>query len=79
MAKTRTYRLAVNAELCKGCRLCLDFCPRHVFALSEGRINARGHPFAEAKAPGACSGCLACTLVCPDAAIEVSEAGGDRP
>ena len=73
MAKSKNYRLKLSRELCKGCRLCIDFCPKHVLTLAEDKINAKGYPYAEATAPGNCVGCLTCVTVCPDCVIEIFE------
>ena len=49
---------------CKGCGLCIAFCPRHVFDEDEER-----HPVVAR--PDACNACLWCYLHCPDFAITV--------
>ncbi|MHC4717534.1 MAG: 4Fe-4S binding protein [Planctomycetota bacterium] len=67
----RKYRLSIDREGCKGCRLCVEFCPKDVLAMSADRLNSQGVPFAECLHPEQCVGCQACTTVCPDAAIEL--------
>lgn len=60
----------VIPERCKGCRLCIEFCPHDVLRETEG-INAKGYHYPEI-APGketACIHCEFCTLVCPEFAI----------
>jgi 2-oxoglutarate ferredoxin oxidoreductase subunit delta len=69
----RKYRVEIHREVCKGCRLCVEFCPKDVLAMSADRLNSKGVPFAECVRPAQCVGCLACTTVCPDAAIELFE------
>jgi 2-oxoglutarate ferredoxin oxidoreductase subunit delta len=61
--------VSVDSELCKGCELCVDACPKDCLALSEG-LNARGYRFA-ARVTDGCTGCAACAIVCPDVAITV--------
>ncbi len=57
-------------ERCKGCRLCIEFCPQHILQESI-HINAKGYHYPEI-APGkeaACVHCGFCTLICPEFAI----------
>jgi 2-oxoglutarate ferredoxin oxidoreductase subunit delta len=49
---------------CKGCGICVAFCPREVLAIDE-----EGYPFV--KDLGACTGCGWCEIRCPDFAITV--------
>ena len=63
------------ANRCKGCRMCVEFCPQQVLTLSEG-INAKGYHF-PVVAPGkqdACVACGFCSLICPEFAIFAVEA-----
>ena len=55
-------------EYCKGCGLCVAFCPKDVLRISS-RLNAAGLNPAEVVPDGDCSGCRNCLTVCPDAAI----------
>ncbi len=63
-------RIEVSDDLCKGCGLCVDYCPRQLIELSE-RISLRGYHPAHLKDAGRCTGCAVCGQVCPDLAIEV--------
>ena len=49
---------------CKGCGLCIAFCPAEVFEADE-----EGHP--HVRFPERCTGCRWCESHCPDMAIEV--------
>ncbi|HEX2986922.1 MAG TPA: ferredoxin family protein [Chloroflexota bacterium] len=67
----------IDEELCKGCELCGEACPRHLMRLSA-RINRQGYHPAEFVAPEesngkskGCTGCALCGLVCPETAISV--------
>ncbi len=57
-------RVIVFGSWCKGCRLCVDFCPKHVLALDEN-----DHPYPAN--PEACNACRWCETHCPDLAIVV--------
>lgn len=49
---------------CKGCGICVAFCPREVLAIDE-----EGYPVV--KDLDACTGCGWCEIRCPDFAITV--------
>ena len=66
-------------ERCKGCEICIRFCPREVLQVSEG-TNEKGYHYPEV-APGketACVHCQFCTLVCPEFAIYTLPYNGKR-
>ena len=58
----------VIVEECKGCGLCIDFCPREVLVFSNG-TNAKGHHYPVVVKEGECANCQMCTLICSDFAI----------
>ena len=61
-------------ERCKGCRFCIDFCPREVLVESTG-INSKGYhyPVVATGKEDECANCLFCMLVCPEFAIFTTE------
>ena len=63
-------KISIDRELCKGCGLCIEFCPKKLVVLSD-KLNAAGYQPAEAKEIADCSGCASCATVCPEVAIEV--------
>ena len=67
MAK-RPKVLAVNRDWCKGCNICVAFCPHDVLELDadEKVVIARIE---------ACTWCGLCELRCPDFAITLRSAG----
>ncbi len=61
-------------DRCKGCKFCIEFCPRDVLVESPA-TNAKGYRFAvvaEGK-EGECVNCRFCTIVCPEYAIYTEE------
>ena len=60
--------VVINAERCKGCAFCVEFCPAHCLAISE-QYNAKGYHPPLLSAPDKCTGCNMCGLLCPDFAI----------
>jgi len=63
-------KVKIDQERCKGCELCIIYCPKKTLLLSK-KINKRGVKPAELKARSECTGCTFCALICPDCAIEV--------
>lgn len=63
-------KVEIRSESCKSCGYCVKFCPKNVLAIGEN-VNQKGYPFAVAKNPEDCIGCMQCGQICPDAAIEV--------
>lgn len=65
-------KVTVDAVRCKGCGICLAFCPKNVFSYSKKR-NTYGTPTPEAAREKDCIACRLCEKLCPDAAIQVDE------
>ena len=66
----RKFVVEVDKERCKGCELCVEFCPTGVLTVSPD-INQKGYHPSLPSHPEKCIGCLFCVLVCPDVAINV--------
>jgi 2-oxoglutarate ferredoxin oxidoreductase subunit delta len=63
--------IEVNETYCKGCNLCIEFCPRDALEPAE-EINEKGvHPPVEVE--GRCNNCRLCEQICPDFAIVIVE------
>ncbi len=63
-----TGRVRVETSWCKGCRFCVEYCPRHVLELSTD-FNARGYHYPTVRHPDACVDCKLCERLCPEFAI----------
>jgi len=67
-------KIAVNEEYCKGCALCLSFCPQKTIRIAHS-VSKKGYYPAEFSDPdGKCTGCALCAMMCPEAAITVYRA-----
>jgi len=64
-------RITIDERHCKGCGLCVEFCPRGVLAIST-RLSASGVNPATIVNEEECTGCANCVAMCPDAAIELA-------
>lgn len=63
-------KIVIDQERCKGCQLCVQFCPPKVLAMGS-RLNSRGFYAVELVDEARCTSCAACALVCPDVVITV--------
>jgi 2-oxoglutarate ferredoxin oxidoreductase subunit delta len=69
MSKSKN-NVVIRTEYCKGCGLCVAYCKKEVLKPSEN-LNKLGYYYIEPAEGVECTGCMVCTLVCPDLAIEV--------
>ncbi len=63
-------KIIVDAERCKQCMLCVEFCPKEALEIGE-ETNSRGYRPVRRKAGSECIACGICRLVCPSVCIEV--------
>lgn len=64
--KSSPPRIDIFKGWCKGCGICVAFCPKKALALDE-----TGAPYV--KDPSLCGRCGLCELRCPDFAITITE------
>jgi len=55
----------IEERLCKGCGLCMHYCPK------SDRRNEKGFNVAEVADPEKCNACKMCEINCPDFVIYV--------
>jgi 2-oxoglutarate ferredoxin oxidoreductase subunit delta len=73
--KTARGEVYVNRERCKGCGLCVEFCPLKILDWDTA-LNRLGYHPPLVTNPNACSGCDLCGWYCPDFAIFSVRIGG---
>ena len=59
-------RLVINRDWCKGCGICVAFCPKEVLVLDDRDKACWAYP-------EKCINCELCELRCPDMAITLEE------
>ena len=68
----KKYSVIIDDKVCKGCGLCVFYCPKNVLKLAD-TINQKGYNIAEVINLDDCIGCRLCDIACPDFAIYVQE------
>jgi 2-oxoglutarate ferredoxin oxidoreductase subunit delta len=65
MARIKLKELSINRQWCKGCGICVAFCPTRVLEMDAGDkvVAVRIED---------CTACGRCALRCPDLAITVT-------
>lgn len=65
--RAKKWSFDINKKWCKGCGICIEFCPKSVLCADEfGKV--------EVSDADKCTGCGLCEMRCPDFAIVVREA-----
>lgn len=64
-------KVTVDIDYCKGCGLCVKFCPQEIMQLEADVITQKGYHPAHCVDQERCTACLSCAMMCPDAAITI--------
>lgn len=62
--------IEVDSRFCKGCELCIQFCPKQIIKLGD-KLNDIGDRYLVQTDPVSCTGCKLCAIMCPESAITV--------
>ena len=63
-------KLKISAERCKGCELCIPFCPKKILYMSD-KLNSKGYRIIAITSQDECTSCQMCAIMCPDVVFEV--------
>ena len=64
-------------DLCKGCDLCIEFCPKKILEKSD-RFNKRGVFPPKIVDESGCKACGFCMAICPDFAIFIVDKASEK-
>lgn len=64
-------RIEFNYERCKGCGLCVAFCPTKILELDKQNMNEKGYHLIRVIDMNKCIACTFCATMCPDSVITV--------
>lgn len=64
-------KITVDDHFCKGCGLCVEFCPQGIIELDMDVVTSKGYHPAKLVDETKCTGCMSCATMCPDVAITV--------
>lgn len=64
MPKQKLKQHIINRDWCKGCGICVHFCPKKVLELDDDEKSVAVHL-------EDCIACKLCEFRCPDLAVEV--------
>jgi len=65
MNDKKQFEHVIRERWCKGCSICIAFCPKKVLVLQNSKVFVQKQED--------CIGCRLCEMRCPDFAIEVKE------
>ena len=64
-------KVTFDEHLCKGCLLCVEFCPKHILYQDKTAMNSAGYNLIKVTDMDQCIGCGLCAVMCPDSVITV--------
>ena len=69
----RRFKVLFNRDMCKGCELCVNFCPMKIIEMDKSSVNGKGYSPASIDEDNMelCIGCSSCALMCPDCCISI--------
>ena len=65
---TNKYKITIIKDRCKGCKLCVSYCPMGTLEMSD-EMNEKGFNIPRVVSLDTCKGCELCSKYCPDFAI----------
>ncbi len=63
--------IEINVALCRGCSICVKYCPNDCIVQPEDKLTGAGQIMATFVNKDKCNACGICGWMCPEFAIEV--------
>ncbi len=70
MVEKKRFIVKIDYQHCKGCELCVQFCPQKILKLTD-KVNNLGYKFCTVVDEEKCNGCGVCYIMCPEYIIEI--------
>lgn len=70
-------KVVFDEDRCKGCELCMHFCPKGAIKMAD-HLNSKGFHPATLADEEKCISCGICAQMCPDVVIEVYRLEGSE-
>ncbi len=67
--KPANKKLVIKTEWCKGCNICVSFCPKDNLEIKDEKVHMKDQD--------KCIKCGLCELRCPDYAIYLEDEGNE--
>ena len=64
-------KVTFDHDKCKGCLLCVEFCPKDILYQDKKSMNKAGYNMIKVTEMDQCIGCGLCAIMCPDSVITV--------
>lgn len=64
-------KIDIIEDFCKGCHLCVKFCPNECIIISKDRFTPNGYQLPVFVNEDECVGCGTCGWMCPECTIDV--------
>ena len=66
-------KVIFDENICKGCELCVNACPKKIVVIAKERLNSKGFHPAEVSEQDKCIACAFCAVMCPHMVIKVEK------
>ncbi len=66
-------KLSILTDRCKGCGLCVAYCPKKILTLNGEELHSCGYTPVTVTDMAACIACGSCYRICPDCVITIEK------
>ena len=66
-------KVTIKTDLCKGCGLCIEACPKKIIEFDKDTVNIKGYRPVRIVDESKCIACAFCATMCPDCVLKVEK------
>ena len=66
-------KVTIKTDLCKGCGLCIEACPKKIIEFDKDAVNIKGYRPVRITDESKCIACAFCAAMCPDCVLKVEK------